>query len=104
LAGEPSRSANAAGPAAAATTPTIVVKGAGYSPNQVTVPAGRPVTLTLKTSGTLGCTSIFRIPKLNVEENLTKGPVTKVTVNFPKTGRYTFTCGMGMYSGTINAV
>lgn len=89
---------------AAVANVTINVLPNGYDPNTVTVPAGQPVTLSLAAKGRLGCTSIFRIPKLNVEEQLTPGGVTPVAVTFPATGRYSFSCGMGMYTGTIEAV
>lgn len=89
---------------AAATNITINVLADGYEPNAVTVPAGTPVRLALKAAARLGCTSIFRIPKLNVEEELIAGQTTTVVVTAPTPGRYTFTCGMGMYTGTIEAV
>ena len=84
--------------------PTIEVTGSGYSPGTVTVPAGQPVTLNLAAQGQLGCTSIFRIPKLGVQQQLTSGEATPVIVTFPSPGPYLFTCGMGMFTGTINAV
>ncbi len=90
--------------AAAATNVTINVLPNGYDPNSVTVPAGQPVTLSLAAKGRLGCTSVFRIPRLNVEEQLAPNSVTPVAVTFPSAGRYTFSCGMGMYTGTIEAV
>jgi sulfite exporter TauE/SafE len=84
--------------------PVITVAGNGYSPSQLTVPAGQPVTLTLNTTGNLGCTSIFVIPKLNIRKNLPDRGTTIVAANFPESGRYSFTCGMGMYTGTIEAI
>lgn len=86
------------------TNPTIEVLPTGYSPSQVTVPAGQPVTLSLVGKGRLGCTSIFRIPTLRVQERVALDSVTKVAVTFPQPGPYVFSCGMGMFTGTINAV
>lgn len=86
------------------TSVKIAVLPTGYSPNEVTVPAGRPVTLAFRGQGSLGCTSILRIPKLNIERNIQRDSVTQVSTTFPKPGRYAFTCGMGMFRGTINAV
>lgn len=88
---------------AADTMAEINVMGNGYSPNEVTVKAGTPVSLALKTKGGLGCTSVFRIPKLNIEQNLPQEGTTLVTATF-EPGQYTFTCGMGMFRGTITAV
>lgn len=99
----PVGSALAAGPRADA-NPTIEVSATSYAPNILSVPAGQPVTITLAPKGQLGCTSIFRIPKLGVQERLSPGQNTSVAVTFPAAGSYTFTCGMGMFSGTINAV
>lgn len=86
------------------TAPVINVTSTGYDPGEVTVPAGQAVTLKLVTGSRLGCTSIFRIPQLNIEENLFASSTKQVTATFDEPGRYTFTCGMGMYRGTINAV
>lgn len=84
--------------------PVITVQANGYFPDEVTVPSGVPVTLTVRPKGRLGCTSQFRIPQLNIERNLTEGNDTAISATFTKPGRYTFTCGMGMYRGTIIAV
>jgi sulfite exporter TauE/SafE len=88
----------------AATTVTINVAPNGYTPNEVSVPAGQRVTLALAAKGQLGCTSVFRIPKLDLEEQLASFKTTNLNVTFPNAGRYSFSCGMGMYTGTINAV
>lgn len=82
----------------------IEVRGTGYVPNALTVPAGRPVTINLAAIGQLGCTSIFRIPKLNIERTLDPDTTVPLVATFPTAGRYTFSCGMGMYTGTIDAV
>lgn len=86
------------------THPVIEVLGTGYVPDEITVPAGESVELTLQTKGRLGCTNIFRIPELNITRSLTENNAATLALNFPKPGRYTFTCGMGMFSGVINAV
>lgn len=90
--------------ATASSAVTINVRGTGYVPNAVTVPAGQPVTINLAAIGQLGCTSIFRIPKLKIERTLTPDTTTVITATFPSAGKYTFSCGMGMYTGTIDAV
>ncbi len=90
--------------AAATTTATIEVRGTGYVPNAITVVAGQPVTINLAAIGRLGCTGIFRIPKLKIEKTLTPDTTTPIVATFPNPGKYTFSCGMGMYSGTIDAI
>ncbi|MBI5404866.1 MAG: sulfite exporter TauE/SafE family protein [Candidatus Kerfeldbacteria bacterium] len=91
-------------PVEADTNPVINVLANSYNPDELTIPSGRDVNLTLTTKGRLGCTSIFRIPELNITKNLNPSDTTTFAINFPNPGRYTFTCGMGMYSGTINAI
>lgn len=84
--------------------PVIQVSQTGYTPNKLTVPAGQPVNLTMIAKGQLGCTSILRIPKLGIQTPIASSSTTTVTVTFPTPGPYLFTCGMGMYTGTMNAV
>lgn len=88
----------------AATNVTINVRGTGYVPSELTVAAGQPVTINLAAIGRLGCTSIFRIPKLKIETQLTPDTTTPLVATFPTPGQYTFSCGMGMFTGTIDAV
>ncbi len=88
----------------AATDIAIDVHADGYTPNAVTVPAGRVVTFNLTTEKNSGCTSVFRIPKLGISKNLPTSGTSQITAQFPSAGRYTFTCGMGMYSGTVNVI
>lgn len=82
----------------------IAVNPIGYDPNYIRVPAGQPVTLTLKTDGNTGCTSVFKIPSLKIEKDLPATGDTVVTATFDEPGRYVFSCGMGMFTGTIEAV
>lgn len=94
----------AAPPAQANARPSIFVYTGGYDPENVTVPAGQTVTLSLVTENNQGCTSFFRIPKLNIERSLPGTGTVVINTTFPSPGQYTFTCGMGMFSGTITAV
>lgn len=88
----------------ATTTPTINVYANGYQPTQITVPAGQQIKVLLNAPGPLSCTSIFRIPKLGIQKQLAPNSNTSLSVTFPQPGSYTYTCGMGMYSGTITAI
>lgn len=83
---------------------TIQVNSIGYEPNFLRVPTNKPVTLTLVTNGNSGCTSVFRLPKFNIERTLPATGTTTVTTTFDTAGQYTFSCGMGMFTGTIEAV
>lgn len=95
--------ANAAS-APAAASQTITVFPTSYRPNVIAVPAAQPVQLALLTNGNYGCTSIFRIPKLRIEQILPPTGTTTIVATFPSPGQYIFSCGMGMFRGTINAV
>lgn len=88
----------------AATQAAIIVRGTGYTPSAVTVAAGRPITFSLDARGSLGCTSVFRIPKLKIEKTLQPDTTNSLVATFPTAGTYTFSCGMGMYTGTITAI
>ncbi len=97
-------SSSADSTAVAETNPTIQVLPTGYIPDSITVPAGQPVTIKLDVPGKLSCTSIFRIPKLGIQRTLQPTSTSNLTVTFPSTGTYTYTCGMGMFTGTIQAI
>ena len=66
--------------------PTIEVSATGYTPNAVTVPAGQPVTLTLNGKGNTGCTSVLRIPKLQIQKVLSPNSTDTITATFPQPG------------------
>lgn len=83
---------------------TINVFANGYNPNYLKLKAGVPVKLDLVTPGSLSCTSIFRIPQLDIQVSLQ--PTSSRVVQFTPTqpGRITYTCGMGMYSGIMDVI
>ncbi len=74
-----------------------------YSPSsEFTVKAGVPVKWEIDGGGS-GCRAFFQIPKLGVSEALNNQ---KTVMDFTpqKPGRYTFSCGMGMYRGILTVV
>jgi uncharacterized protein len=81
---------------------TIRVYDTAYAPNQIRAPAGKPVTLTLVTNGTTGCTRSFVIPALGVQRVLPESGSTQFQIStHAASGDLRFTCSMGMYSGHI---
>jgi sulfite exporter TauE/SafE len=88
----------------ATTSPVIMISYNGYAPNEITVPAGQPVTLKLNSADSLSCTNIFLIPKLGIQRQLVPSSSLSLGITFPKKGNYSFTCGMGMFTGTIRAI
>jgi hypothetical protein len=79
----------------------ISVKGGFYSPNDITVTAGKPVTVVF-TGRAKGCLSKPMFTSLNMKADFTSG---KATLNLGtlKAGTYQFTCGMKMPGGKIVA-
>ncbi len=83
----------------------IMVAINGYTPNYLQVKAGSPVRLNLATSGPLGCTSVFRLPQLGIVKSLSANAPTPVEFTAPSSPTtLTWTCSMGMYTGTIQVI
>jgi uncharacterized protein len=84
---------------------TIQASNGGYSPNLIKAPSGKPVSLTVVTSGTTGCTRGFVIPAIGFQRSL---PETgQITISIPASaanGNLRYTCSMGMYSGYFEFV
>jgi len=76
----------------------------GYEPEHAVVYAGTPVVWEL-TSEALTCASWIRAPELGITEAvLTPGETTDLTFTPTEPGTLTYTCGMGMYTGTIEVI
>ncbi|MBI5794505.1 sulfite exporter TauE/SafE family protein [Candidatus Uhrbacteria bacterium] len=73
-----------------------------YTPSGTfTVQAGVPVHFVVSGVGT-GCRSVFQIPKLGLRTFLDGS---QQPFDFtPEAGTYTFSCSMGMFRGTLNAI
>lgn len=87
---------------AAAGRVSITVDGRGYHPASVTVPAGRPATLVFTRTSDEGCGQQVVFPSLNIRRDLPLGQPVEVTIT-PPAGTLAFTCGMGMYQGSVVA-
>ena len=81
---------------------TINVASNGYSPKNFAVKSGQPVTLNLVTQNSRSCTNDFNIPSLGVRKILPPTGNTQITFTPQNRGPLAFTCGMGMYTGTID--
>lgn len=79
----------------------ILAKG-GYFPEKSVAKAGIPTILRLKTNGTFDCSSIVRIPSLNITKNLPPSGSLDVDLGSPTAGVMQGTCGMGMYPYEID--
>lgn len=79
----------------------IEVVNSGYRPNYFRVKKGIPVELTLRSNGTYSCALSFVFREFGINEFLRSTDLRTVTFTPTKTGKYTFSCSMGMYTGTM---
>lgn len=82
----------------------ITVTNGGYKANVNTLRVGVPVTLTLTTSGVRSCARAFTIPALNIFKILPETGTETITFTPTVAGLLTYTCSMGMYTGSFNVV
>jgi sulfite exporter TauE/SafE len=82
----------------------INVSAHGYKANVNTLKVGAPVKLTLVTNGVASCTRAFTIPDYNLSKILPQTGTETIEFTPTKTGLLTYTCSMGMYSGSFNVV
>ena len=82
----------------------VVAQPRAYAPNRVQFKVGQPARLRVVTGERVGCTSVFTIPSLGVEQALPRSSAATFAIPTDKPGRVRFTCGMGMYSGTVEVV
>jgi uncharacterized protein len=76
----------------------------GYRSEVKTLQSGVPVTLKLVTENTLGCSRAFTIPEYNISLILPETGVKTVEFTPTKTGKLTYTCSMGMYTGSFDVI
>jgi uncharacterized protein len=77
----------------------------GYRPNYFKVRVGVPVRWEISDRGSSGCTNaVISREFFDGEIPLTPGELSVKEFTPEKTGRYTFSCWMGMISGTIDVV
>ena len=80
----------------------IIVDG-GYSPDTIEVPAGKPTTIHFLRKDPSSCLEEVVISDFRLRKPLPLNERTDITVTPPKAGTYRFSCGMGMFHGTIIA-
>lgn len=82
---------------------TIVVDG-GYKPNVISLQAGKPAKITFMRKDPSSCLEEVIMPDFNVNEHLPVNKPFTVTIQPDKKGSFTYTCGMRMFSGTIEVI
>jgi len=83
---------------------TINVSSHGYTTDVNTLKLGIPVRLTLITNGVASCARAFTIPGYNISKILPQTGTEVIEFTPTKIGLLTYTCSMGMYSGSFNVV
>ena len=82
----------------------IVVTDSGYRADINTLKVGVPVKLTLITNNVRGCARAFTIPEFNIFKVLPSNGKETIEFTPTKIGTLTYTCSMGMYTGSFNVV
>jgi len=82
-------------------TVKIRVDKNGFSPSSIEAEAGHKLNLVFNRADKNNCGSTVVIPKLKVRKNLPVGKDVIVSLTPTEAGNITFTCGMGMYKGSV---
>lgn len=85
-------------------TVTITARTGSYSPDNVEVKSGVQTTLVVRSVGAQGCVRSFVIPGRDVSEVLPVEGDTTIDLGVLRPGTLPYSCGMGMYTGTITVV
>lgn len=81
----------------------IAVTKRGFEPDEITVPANKPVTLvfTRKTDQTCTKSVVLTVDGKKIERSLPLDKPVEVAVTFPKAGKLGYSCSMDMAKGII---
>jgi plastocyanin domain-containing protein len=82
-------------------TVKIRVDSNGFSPSSIEAEAGHKLNLVFNRADKNNCAGTVVFPKLNVRRSLPVGKDVIVSFTPSEAGQVTFTCGMGMYKGSI---
>lgn len=85
-------------------TVRVSVTKKGFSPGSINTEVGSPLTLIFTRRSSEGCGSKVVFPTLGITKNLPIGKAVTVKFTPRQEGTIRFTCGMGMYKGSIVAV
>lgn len=88
---------------AEAHTRTVKVKvdKNGFSPSSIDAEAGHKLNLVFNRADKNNCGSTVAFPKQKIRKSLPVGKDVVVSITPTESGQITFTCGMGMYKGSI---
>jgi sulfite exporter TauE/SafE len=83
---------------------TITVKSNGYVSSVNTLKVNVPVKLKIVTNNIYSCARAFTIPQFNIYKILPETGEEIIDFTPTKTGRLTFSCSMGMYTGSFQVI
>lgn len=78
----------------------ITVEG-GYSPNVISVPNGKPTTITFTRKDPSSCLEEVVLGDFKIRKYLPLNQKVAITITPQKTGEFGYTCGMNMFHGKI---
>lgn len=84
-------------------TVTMTQTPRGYTPADTVVYAGIPITWIVESTSKWDCSAFLRVPSTGTSVDLQEGPNAIDLPPLPE-GTTSFTCVMGMYSGTLQAI
>ena len=79
----------------------IKVDKNGFSPSSIDAEAGHKLNLVFNRADKENCGSTIVFPKLKIRKTLPVGRDVIISLTPRKAGNITFTCGMGMYKGSL---
>lgn len=79
----------------------IEVGASGYNPSEVTATAGEEVRLVFTRISDEGCGQQLVLPDMHIRRDLPLDEAVPVDITMPASGTVAFTCGMGMYRGSV---
>ncbi len=82
----------------------ITARSNGYSPSRVTVKKDVPVELTIESNDVYSCAASFNFRAFGIDTYLE--PTDRQVFRFTpsKTGKFTYSCSMGMYTGVMEVI
>lgn len=81
----------------------VMVKPTEYNPDNLVLKAGTPSMINFKTER-IGCTGIVISDELGFNVTLKENTNNYVNIKALEPGTYNYSCGMGMYQGTVTVV
>jgi len=79
----------------------VRVNASGYEPSSIEARAGQPLTLVVTRTTDEGCGQVLAIPSQDIRRDLPLNEAVEISFTPNDAGNVRFTCGMGMYDGTI---